>query len=223
MSFALLLAVAAAVAWYLQGQRRPGAGASAAAQARRLRSSPLVRLADLVGIQTVRGRQAKQWATGAAGEKATAARLKPLSREGWTVLHDRALPTGRANVDHLLISPTGVVIVLDSKGWSSRYPLRVVGGRLMHGDRDVSARLDGIRHEARAVSQALKCPVIPLVSMEGPPESPDPRGEWVFDSIRIVPADRVVPVLRAIGRRKGPVGAHPGQRADALFPPYRRK
>ncbi|MEC3995204.1 nuclease-related domain-containing protein [Actinacidiphila sp. DG2A-62] len=218
----MLLVVAAAVAWYLQAQQRPGAGSSAAAQARRLRS-PLVRLAELLGVQTVRGRQAKQWAAGSVGEKRTAARLKPLARQGWTVLHDRALPTGRANVDHLLVSPRGVVVVLDSKKWSARYPLRVVGGRLLHGDRDVSARLDGIRHEARAVSAALGCPVIPLVSMEGPAESPHPRGEWVLDSIRIVPAHQVLAVLHSLDRRYRAAGEHPGPRAAALFPAYRRK
>lgn len=155
----LVLVVAAAVAWYVQDRQRPGAGSSAVAQDRRLRS-PLVRLADLVGIQTARGRRANQWAAGAVGEKATAVRLKPL--------------------------------------------------------------VQGVRHEARAVSRALKSPVIPIVSMEGPPESPHPRGEWVFDFIRIAPADRIVPALRAIGRRRA-TGPHPGARAAALFPAYRRK
>jgi Nuclease-related domain len=219
VTLVLVLVVAAAVAWYAQARQRPGAGSSTAAQARRLRS-PLVRLADLLGVQTVRGRQAKQWAAGALGEKRTAARLKPLTRQGWMVLHDRALPTGNANVDHLLISPSGVVVVLDSKKWSARYPLRVRSGRLMHGDVDVTRRLNGLRHEARAVSAALGCPVIPLVSMEGAPLDGD---QLVLDGIRIVPADRTLPVLRSIARRRGAVGEHPGQRAAALFPPHRRK
>lgn len=219
MSLIAVLAVAAAVAWYFQDRQRPGAGSSAAAQARRLRT-PLVRLADLVGIQTVRGRQAQQWAAGAAGEKATAARLKSLARQGWTVLHDRALLTGRANVDHLVISLTGVVFVVDSKRWSARFRLRVVAGRLLHGNHDVTERLRGIRHEARSVAKALGCPVIPIVSMEGAPVD---GGELVIDGIRIVPADRLVPTLRALGRRKGACGQHPGQRAARLFKPYRRK
>ncbi|MFD4315035.1 nuclease-related domain-containing protein [Streptomyces sp. NPDC058548] len=218
MSFALLLVAAAVVSWYLQGQRRPGAGSSAAAQARRLRS-PLVRLADLLGIETARGRQENQWDAGAVGEKATAARLNTLARQGWTVLHDRALPTGRANVDHLLVSPAGVVIALDSKRWSARYPLRVVSGRLMHGDRDVTNRLNGIRHEARTVARVLGCPAIPLVSMEGAPLA---GGELVLDGIRIVPADRTVTVLRSLARRHRAAGEHPGRRAAALFPAYRR-
>lgn len=222
MTLLLVLAVVAAVAWYLPAPRQPGAGSSAVAEARRLRT-PLVRLADLLGIETARGHQANQWGAGAVGEQRTAARLKPLVREGWTVLHDRALPTGRANVDHLLVSPSGVVIVLDSKKWSGRFPLCVIGGRLMHGDRDVSRRLDGLKHEARTVARTLQCPVISLVSMEGPAVSPDHEGEWLFDSIRIVPADRLVPVLRSIARRHRAAGVHPGHRAAALFPAYRRK
>ncbi|MFJ6014508.1 nuclease-related domain-containing protein [Streptomyces sp. NPDC092952] len=219
MTLLVFVAVGVAVWYFRDGRHRPGAGASAAAQARRLRT-PLVRLADLLGIETVRGREAKQWYAGALGEKRTAARLKPLARQGWTVLHDRALPTGRANVDHLLVSPHGVVIVLDSKRWSARAPLQVVSGRLMHGRRDVTTWLDGLRYEARTVARVLGCPVIPIVSMEG---APLVGGELVLDGIRIVPADRTVPVLRSIARRRRAVGEHPGPRAAALFPEYRRK
>ncbi|MGA5497760.1 nuclease-related domain-containing protein [Streptomyces cinereoruber] len=218
MTLVFVLVVAAAVAWYLQARQRPGAGSSAAAKARRLRS-PLVRLADLLGVETARGRRADQWAAGAAGERATAARLAPLARSGWTVLHDRALPTGRANVDHLLVSPSGVVIVVDSKRWSARYPLSVTGGRLMHGDRDVTARLNGVRHEAATVARVLGCRVIPLVSMDGPAMPP----ELVLDGVRIVPADQAVPVLRVLGRRYRATGPHPGARATQLFAPYRKK
>ncbi|MET8538027.1 nuclease-related domain-containing protein [Streptomyces sp. NPDC005065] len=149
------------------------------------------------------------------GEEATAARLKPLARAGWTVLHDCALPTGDANVDHLLVSPGGVVIVLDSKKWSARWPLQVESGRLMHDNRDVTRRLNGIRHEARTVARVHGCPVIPLVSMDG---APLVDGELVLDGIRIVPADRTVPVLRSLARRHRAVGEHPGQRAAHLFP-----
>ncbi|MGC4947758.1 nuclease-related domain-containing protein [Streptomyces sp. DT224] len=210
----LLLVVVAGAAWLYWQYQRPGAGASATAQARRLRS-PLVRLAELLGIQTARGRQAQRWARGAEGERRTAARLRPLARAGWTVLHDRALPTGRANIDHLLVSPSGIVIVLDSKNWSA-YPLRIASGRLIYGDRDVTDWLNGIRHEARTVSRLLECPVIPLVSMEG---ARIVGSELVLDGIRIVPADQVVSVLRALARRHRAVGEHPGRRAAALFVP----
>ncbi len=52
---------------------------------------------------------------GAAGERRTAAALRPLQREGWEVRHDLAGATG--NIDHVVIGPPGVFL-LDSKNWS---------------------------------------------------------------------------------------------------------
>ncbi|MGW1989633.1 nuclease-related domain-containing protein [Embleya sp. NPDC001921] len=212
------LAAAALVATWFWHRPSIGPGGSAATRARRLRT-PLVRLADLIGVRTSGGRQAARWAAGAEGERRTAARLGPLLREGWTVLHDRALPTGRANIDHLVVSPGGVVIVVDSKRWSRRFPLRVVSGRLLHGDLDVTGRLDGIRHEASTVARVLGCPVIPLVSMDGPHID----GELRVAGVRIIPAERTAPALRALGGgRRARGGAHPGKAAARLFPPYRK-
>ncbi|WTW95445.1 NERD domain-containing protein [Streptomycetaceae bacterium NBC_01309] len=208
-----------ASAWYLRQRHQGGAGASATARARSLRS-PLVRLAEQLGITTARGRRAAQWAAGAAGEKATADRLAPLALEGWTVLHDRALPVGAANVDHLLVSPAGVVIVLDSKKWSARWPLRVRAGRLLHGTCDVTPRLRGVRHEATVVAQVLECSAVAMVSMDGPSLE---GGELVVEGVRIVAAERAVPALRTAARRHRATVPHPGQRAARLFPAYRRK
>lgn len=59
--------------------------------------------------------------------------------------------------------------------------------------------------------------------MEGPAQSPDPGGEWVFDSIRIVPADHIVHALPSVPRRYRATGEYPGACAAALFPKYRRK
>ena len=39
------------------------------------------------------------WRRGAAGERRTARLLSPLDQQGWTVLHDRAVPRSRANID----------------------------------------------------------------------------------------------------------------------------
>jgi hypothetical protein len=53
------------------------------------------------------------WRRGAAGERRTARLLAPLERRGWAVLHDLAISGSKANIDHLVIGPGGVVI--DSK------------------------------------------------------------------------------------------------------------
>lgn len=195
----------------------PGAGASAEARAQALRT-PLIRLADAAGISTRGGRLAKRYAAGAEGERRTARRIAPLADEGWVILHDRALPRGRANVDHLAIAPGGAVILPDTKRWSARYRVRTVGGRLLHGQLDVTNRLRGLRHEARAVQQALGVPVTPLVLMDGAPVE---GGEVVVDGVRIVPADRACAVLRTMGRIPGQRQAREiSSAAERMLPPY---
>lgn len=226
MILALLLVLAA---WlYLGGFaqlrnrfRRTGAGASAAARARQLRT-PAVRIADHFGIPTQRGREAAQWAVGAEGERRTARRLAPLARDGWTVLHDRALPGSRANLDHLAVSPNGVVIVPDTKRWSARWPITVRDGRLYHGDRDVTARLTGLRHEADTVSRVLGVTAVPIVLMDGPRLD---GGPLQVDGIRIVAADQACRHLRTLASTR-PGHPHPGRlaaEAERRFPPYTRR
>jgi nuclease-like protein len=216
-----LVLIAAVIAWFVS--RRPatpssGAGASADTRAQELRT-PAVRLAEYLGIPTQRGRQADCWAAGAVGERATAGRLAPLSREGWLVMHDRALPGSRANLDHLLVSPNGVVVVPDTKRWSARWPVTIRDHRLHHGDRDVHERLRGLTHEAGTVARLLGVPVIPLILMDGPPI---PAGRIRVGTIRIVPADQAVPVIRSL-ERGGTPHPDPAQlrtRVAALFLPY---
>ncbi|MFF2612330.1 nuclease-related domain-containing protein [Kitasatospora sp. NPDC058046] len=220
----LALAAAAAWAWRRYGTSgRTGAGASAAARARELRTV-WVRLASAAGVQTEAGRQAARWEAGADGERRTAARLAPLTREGWILRHDRALPTGRANVDHLVISPSGRVFVPDTKRWSRRYPLTVRGGRLFHGDRDVTSRLAGLRHEARTVGQVLGVPVTPLAVIDGAPlvgATGQPVRELTVDGVRIVPAERIADVLRVSGSLPGQrSAAHLAKAADRALKPY---
>ncbi|MBG0831663.1 NERD domain-containing protein [Planomonospora sp. ID67723] len=59
----------------------------------------------------------RTWRKGAVGERRTAWLLRPLARRGYALLHDRALPRSRSNVDHMVIGPTGIWVV-DSKNWS---------------------------------------------------------------------------------------------------------
>lgn len=227
MILAILLALAA---WLYFGGgltrlrdrfRRTGAGASAAARARELRT-PAVRIADHLGIPTQRSRQAARWTAGAEGERRTARRLAPLTREGWTILHDRALPGSRANLDHLAVSPGGVVIVPDTKRWSARWPVTIRDGRLYHGDRDVTDRLAGLRHEADTVSRILGVTAVPVVLMDGPRLDGAPLQ---VDGIRIVAADQACRHLYAIAAARSG-HPHPGRlAADAgrSFPPYTRR
>ncbi|WP_308313372.1 nuclease-related domain-containing protein [Streptomyces sp. G1] len=230
MLFWLLLGLAAFFVYHHlkgrpPGRPRGGAGASAARQAARHRT-PLVRIATAAGVSTKGERTAARWSAGAEGERRTAARLEPLAAEGWTILHDRALPGSRANLDHFAVSPTGRVFLPDTKRYSSRYPLTVRAGRLWRGDRDITGWLDGLRHETRIVAEVLGVPVTALVVVDGA-ELRGPHGRPVpelnLPGLRIIPAESLTTVLRAAARL-------PGQRSRAelvtvarrKFPPYTR-
>ena len=58
----------------------------------------------------------ERWRQGAQGEKQTAKALKPLTKSGWTLIHDLDRPRG-GNIDHVLIGPGGV-FVLETKNLS---------------------------------------------------------------------------------------------------------
>ncbi|MFE3378745.1 nuclease-related domain-containing protein [Streptomyces anulatus] len=226
----LLTALALIAAWWLWRHRRPrtGAGASAAARARQLRT-PLVRLADLVGINTRAGRQARNWDAGAVGEERAAQRLAPLARQGWTLRYDLALPPGEgpANVDALAISPNGHAFLLDPKLWSSRHPVAVRAGRVHHGDHDVTRRITSALAEAAAVSRALGVTVPAIVAIEGAPlvgPHGRPTAELQFRGVRIVPAEVLPAVLREAARIPGPRRAVDlVAAADRTLPPYNRR
>lgn len=232
MDLLAVLALLATVAWAWNRHRNRHhhnhgkAGASAAAQARQLRT-PLVRAATTLGIRTRAEQRAARYTAGAAGERRTAQLIDPLRHEGWTILHDRALPGTRANVDHLAISPTGAVLMPDSKHWSARYPLTVRDRRLWHGTRDVTSRLDGLRHEQQTVARVLGGPVTPIIAMHGAglhDQHGQAVAELAIDGVRIIPAQRLATVMRATGHIPGPrrhdeLAAH----ATRALPPYGRR
>jgi hypothetical protein len=92
------------------------------------------------------------WRHGAQGERRTARLLAPLERHGYQVFHDLAVPGSPANVDHLVVGPTGV-FVIDSKRY--RGHLRYLGGQLWHGGRTLDRTLATLWWEATQVAEAL--------------------------------------------------------------------
>ena len=83
------------------------------------------------------------------------------------VLHDRRMPAGAGNIDHLAIAPTGAFIV-DAKHYSGKVtvqrPLRGVP-RLMIAGRDRSRLLKGLERQIIAVRHALTrvgCDAVPI-------------------------------------------------------------
>jgi hypothetical protein len=92
------------------------------------------------------------WRRGAQGEQRTARLLAPLERHGYQVFHDLAVPGSAANVDHLVVGPTGVYVI-DSKRYSGQ--LRYSGGHLWRGSRSLDRTLETLWWEATQVAETL--------------------------------------------------------------------
>ena len=90
------------------------------------------------------------WAIGAKGERVTEAALDRLP-VGFIQLHDRRIPGSRANIDHIVIGPTGVFVVESKR---MRGKLRVRGDTVIIRGRR-TAMVDEVRREADAVQAAL--------------------------------------------------------------------
>lgn len=101
------------------------------------------------------------WDQGAVGEEKVGAHLEAARASGLEVLHDRRMPRSRANIDHLVIAPTGVWVVDAKRYLGGKLERRDVGGwrrsdvRLYVGGRDRSSLLAGVRKQVVAVREAL--------------------------------------------------------------------
>ncbi len=85
------------------------------------------RLAPVVAFLAGPKHSTEAWAVGAEGEERVGAFLSRTLGDGGVVLHDRRVPRGRANLDHVAIVPSGVWVI-DSKHYRGRLEHRTVGG-----------------------------------------------------------------------------------------------
>ena len=103
----------------------------------------------------------RAWDVGAHGEEVFAASLDRLTDAGLYFLHDRRIPPTRANIDHIVIAPSGVYVI-DAKNYAGRAQLRVTGGifsprveKLIVGRRDCTKLVDGVHKQVDRVSELL--------------------------------------------------------------------
>jgi hypothetical protein len=142
------------------------------------------------------------WRRGAAGERRTAQLLGSLGRHGWAVLHDLAVPGSQANLDHLVIGPSGV-FVIDSKQYRGHLQLDP-SGRLWHGRYPLAPALRAASFEADKAAQVLPDPgvaVVPIVAVHG---AQVPWGKVVMDGVPVVSARRLPGMLRRLPAVLGP-------------------
>jgi Nuclease-related domain len=154
------------------------------------------------GLRFQSSPDAVAWRRGAAGERRTARLLGALERHGWAVLHDLAIPGGRANIDHLVIGPGGV-FVIDSKQYRGRLQLDG-SGRLWHGRYPLAPMLRVVDFEADRAARVLADPdvvVVPIVAVHG---AQVPWGKVVVGGVPVVAARRLPSMLRALPAVLGP-------------------
>jgi hypothetical protein len=130
--------------------------------------------------------QARTWKRGAHGERHTAHLLRRLTRDGFVIFHDLAVPGSDANVDHLVIGPTGV-FVIDSKQWTGQVR-QSPDGLVWHNHYPLERTLDTVRWEAQAVGRLLGTPAAALLCVHGAHVQ---HGGVDNNGVAIVPAGRL--------------------------------
>lgn len=119
------------------------------------------KLGGLILALTDEPQSTRAWERGAIGEEKLAATLSELPPP-IRVLNDRRIPGTRANIDHIVVAPSGVWIV-DAKRYSNKRPaLEVTGGifrprveSLRIGGRDGTKLVDGVHKQVALVASAL--------------------------------------------------------------------
>lgn len=112
--------------------------------------------------------EASRWRQGADAERRTGktlARLKPL---GWGVLHDLRIPGSRANIDHVVIHPSGLfAVMIDTKAWHVKgAKIRWDGQRLMYGRWNKTDQMETVRWEAGRLTEETGLTVVPVIACD---------------------------------------------------------
>jgi hypothetical protein len=162
--------------------------AGQAGLARKLATLAGLAVAGLVGwrLRFRPSEQARSWRRGAAGERRTARWLGRLPHDGYVVLHDLALPGSPANVDHLVIGPSGV-FVIDSKQWSGQVH-QSSDGLVWHNHYRLDRTLETVRWQAETLGRLLGIPAAPLLCVHG---AHIQGGGLCAQGVAVVPADRL--------------------------------
>jgi hypothetical protein len=100
----------------------------------------------------------RAWLRGAEGEERAAARLTHLLRRSEVILmHDRRLPSSRANIDHIAVGPGGITVI-DTKRLAGKVEVRGRGkkAQLRVGNRDCTRLLEGVARQVAVVSAVVE-------------------------------------------------------------------
>nr|WP_218222191.1 nuclease-related domain-containing protein [Nesterenkonia sp. Act20] len=157
------------------GRGRAGLGAQREYERRRARDEARTRekWGRFGGIAVALSQEKQSttaWAIGAEGERRIGARLDRVAEElGGLVLHDRKIPGSRANIDHILIVPSGVWVI-DAKRYKGKVEVRRSGGfltplveKLIVRGRDCTSLVEQSLRQVNLVREQV--PAVPVTGM----------------------------------------------------------
>lgn len=157
---------------------------------------------------------AKRWIQGAKAERRTARTLKPLARQGWRISHDLRVPGSKANLDHVLVPPSGEFLVyVDTKAWHMKSKdgqpadVRWDGRRLMYGGRfDNTDKMRTVEWEAERLAAETGMRVVPVIAIEGARVTAAGLNVATFkaDRVHIVSINSLVDVLQRFEAMRRP-------------------
>lgn len=164
-------------------------------------------------------KQIAAWERGLEGESKIAEVLSGLP-SGWWVLHDRRKgPRSPANIDHIVIGPTGVHVI-DTKNWS---------GRLWIGDKGVICGRTPMTDETRSLAEVRDligrevaahgrpAPVFGVIALASGDATPD---ILVHEGIAFAPPERLLAGLLSPAEALTPEQAYRmWELLDDLHPP----
>lgn len=140
----------------------------------------------------------RRWLQGAAAEKRTGRHLRAVSSAGWAVLHDRAIPRSKANLDHVLAHPSGRFLVyVDTKAWHVRNA-RIYwdGRRLMYGRWNQTDKMRTVEWQASRLKDETGLPVVPVIAVDrGRVAGPNGARLINVDGTYVVSSDHLAGVL----------------------------
>ncbi|OEJ20875.1 nuclease-related domain-containing protein [Streptomyces subrutilus] len=166
------------------------------------------------------------WRSGAEGERKTARALAPLARQGAVILHDRAIPGRKANIDHLAVGSWGIALV-DTKNWQAKGAKVAVsrdGATLWYGAYAQNRTVATVQGEARSAAAVLRrreglpVDIQSIIAVQG--ASVGRRGILVFDGVVVLEAHRLRKYLRRQRVILSPAEViQIGRAADQALPP----
>lgn len=172
----------------------------------------------------------KAWSTGARGEELLGRRLDGLAGDGVAVLHDRRIPPTRANIDHIVVCPSGV-FVIDAKKYRERPTLRVEGGiirpraeTLMIGSRPSMKLVQGVHKQMVVVRSALESAGLDHVPVSGmlcfvEADWPMIGGDFVIDGVSVLWPRKAASVVTAPGSLDAAMRERIHRALASKFPP----